>query len=102
MTIDMVFDAISTERAYQARRWGVRQWNGVFEEKKHTVGDFLVYMQDYLNETFHTAAREEGDEKALEVLRKVVTLGIACFEQHGIAARNPNTPCINGRDGLPA
>ncbi len=102
MTLDMVLDAIASERAYQARRWGNRRWNGTFEETKHSVGDFLVYMQDYLTEAFHDASREDGDEKALESLRKVVALGVACFEQHGISMRDSITPCINGRDGLSA
>ncbi len=102
MTIDMVFDAVVSERAYQARRWGKRQWNGIFEEDKHSVGEFLVYMKDYLDEAFRAATREASDEKALESLRKVVALGVACFEQHGVSMRSPTSPCFNGRDGLPA
>ena len=102
MNIDMVFDAIASERAYQVRRWGLRQWNGVFEEKKHSVGEFLVYIQDYLTEAFHAASREDGDDNTLESLRKVVAIGVACFEQHGVPMRDPNLPCINGRDGQPA
>ena len=102
MTIDMIFDAIASERAYQARRWGQRQWNGTFQEYKRTVGEFLVYMRHYLDQAFRMATCEDADEKTLESLRKVVALGVACFEQHGVPMRNLNTPCVNGRDGQPA
>lgn len=102
MNIDMIFDAIAGERAYQARRWGQRTWNGCFEEQSHSVGEFLVYMRDYLDEAGRAATREDGDEKTLDVLRKVVALGVACFEQHGVPLRDASLPCINGRDGQPA
>jgi hypothetical protein len=35
-------------------------------------------------------------------LRKVVALGVACFEQHGMPVRDPNTRCVNARDGMVA
>jgi hypothetical protein len=35
-------------------------------------------------------------------MRKVVALGIACFEQHGIAPRDLSAGVVNGHDGLPA
>ena len=62
----------------------------------------MVYMQDYLTEAFHQISRTNSDESALDTLRKVVTLGVACFEQHGVSERDLSVPIINGRDGKPA
>lgn len=77
-----VYDAIDSERDYQLVRWGIKG-----EDAKHSVGDFLTYMDDYLNEAKHRASREDGNSGALEVLRKVVALGVACMEQHGAPKR---------------
>ena len=99
---EKVVEAIKSEREYQLRRWGFRQANGVMIEAPHSVNDFLVYMQDYLTETFHEASRKSGNAAALESLRKVVTLGIACFEQHGVPRRKFELTVYNGRDNLPA
>lgn len=96
-----VFEAINSERVYQKKRWGLRYETSEgdeFRELDKTVGEFLVYMQDYLTEAFHDASRNDGEEKTLESLRKVVTLGVACLEQHGVKKR-PDSPVINGRDG---
>lgn len=101
MTPDLVFDIIVGERQYQARRWGEREWNGLFRERSQTVGEFLVYMKHYLDEAFMLASTEPGYEKTLDTLRKVVALGVACFEQHGVPPRD-NSHVINGRDGLSA
>src|SRR5271166_5775868 len=104
LTLDReaVFDAIDSERQYQMRRWGVRQSDGSFTEKDHSVCDWLVYMQNYLNAAMHRASREDGDDGTLEELRKVVTLGIACFEQKGIKSRDTSVLIINGRDNRQA
>lgn len=87
----MVYKAIDSERNYQLKRWGV---NG--EDAKHSVGDFLTYMDDYLSEAKHRASREDGDTGSLEVLRKVVALGVACMEQHGAPMR-ADQPVQSGR-----
>jgi hypothetical protein len=78
-----VVTALRTERQYQLRRWGIRQEDGSMVEPKHSLADFLVYMQDYMNETLHAASRQPGTQPALTSLRKVVTLAIAALEQRG-------------------
>jgi len=102
MTLDLILDAIVNERQYQARRWGTRHGLNRFEETQRSVPDFLVYMKTYLDDAFRSATTEVGDDKALEALRKVVALGVACFEQHGMPVRDPNTRCVNARDGMVA
>lgn len=99
-----VFEAIQSERDYQVRRWGVRQPDGSFKENEHTVGDFMGYMKYYLDEAFKEGSTKSGTEPALEALRKVITLGVACFEQHGVRPRLVTvlTSVINGHDGKPA
>jgi hypothetical protein len=95
---DEVFKALATERGYQLLRWGVKQPDGSLKENEHSVCDFIVYMQDYLTLAISEATQHSGDKYSLEQLRKVATLLVACFEQHGIELR-PSGPVINGHDG---
>ena len=96
-----VFDRLNDERDYQIRRWGVRQEDGTLIEAAHSVEEFLLYMQDYLTSAIHRISREPDAHGGLGEMRKVVTLGIACMEQHGAPCRDL-TNVTNGRDGLPA
>lgn len=102
-----VYVGLDGERAYQKRRWGERQPDGTMAEVGHPVTAYLVYMQHYLNEAVAAATTSNGDEAAMEDMRKVVALGVACFEQHGMPFRQlPPGNCvngvINGRDNKPA
>ena len=96
-----VFFAINTEREYQKRRWGKRT-NGTFAENPHTPAEFLTYMRHYLALADEAATMNSGDEVVLEMMRKVVAMGVACFEQNGVAPRDLNQPIVNGHDGQPA
>ncbi len=98
---DLIFAAIESERAYQVKRWGVRQSDGSFEEVPKSVGEFITYMQHYMSEATKAATTETGAFPTLEQLRKVVALGVACFEQHGIRFRE-EPDVINARDMLSA
>lgn len=100
-----IYKVIDGERRYQAGKWGadgsarteksvrypggttVCSEDGSIEQYK-TVGEFLTYMRHYLSLADKAASEEEGDLPALEVMRKVVTLGVACFEQHGVPPRS--------------
>jgi len=84
-----VYAAIDSERAYQDRRWntGTTTTGG-----QHSVTEFLVFMRDYIEEALHTVSRnaEPGaSEKALENVRKVTAMGVACMEQHAAPHRKP-------------
>ena len=98
---DKVFEALTSEREYQTKRWGYRQNDGSFKEPDHSVCDYMVYIKHYLAKAFAEASEKPGSGDALEMLRKVVTLGVACFEQHGVTPRNLDN-VVNARDGKPA
>lgn len=97
MDRDLVFAAVGSERAYQVKRWGVRQADGTFKEVPKSITDFIVYMQHYMTETTKAATTRAGADSALVMLRKVVALGVACFEQHGVPFRE-ESDVINARD----
>jgi hypothetical protein len=83
-----VYKAIDTERDYQAIRW-----NETTTPTKgfHTVTEFLVYMQDYTSEAIHQVSRNadpEATDLALNTIRKITALGVACMEQNGAPCRN--------------
>lgn len=99
MEINSVFDALHSERKYQKRRWGHRQPDGSMVETQHTTGNFICFMRHYLEQANSRLSTVSGEAAALEELRKVVTLGVACFEQHGINPRDLSKAVINGHDG---
>lgn len=81
------YSAIDGERAYQAKKWNESTTaSGGF----HSTTEFLVYMQDYVNEALHFVSRNadpEAQEFALHNVRKVAALGVACMEQNGVRFR---------------
>ena len=84
MTREEIYQVLEGEEDYQIKKWGENH------DKRHTIGDFLVYMEAYLNAakagyTFNSAP--EGAHLALDQMRKVVELGIACFKAHGVPER---------------
>lgn len=93
-----IFAAIEAERIYQVEEWGANgrrrtlPADNVFAgesgaERSRTVGEFLTYMRHTLTKADAEATEKAGDEAALNMLRKVVALGVACFEQHGCPPR---------------
>lgn len=79
MTRQEVYQVIDSERNYQDTKWG-----GLAHDSSHTVGDFIIYMEHYLNKAkkeYSTALYT--DEPALEELRKVTALGVALGEIFG-------------------
>lgn len=83
-----VYAAIDGERDYQEARKaseGSTSYNG-----SHTPEEFLIYMNDYLAEANHAAARVWGKDckpAILNILRKVTALGVACMEENGVVVR---------------
>lgn len=73
--------AIGTERTYQTQLWGTVQ------DRPHEVGAWLLLMQVHLAKATQKWASSNGDQEALEELRKVLALGFACAEQHGLPDR---------------
>jgi len=82
-----VYEAIDSERRYQDMRWNA---STTTTEGNHNVTEFLVYMRDYVEEALHYLSRNadpEATKFALNSVRKVATLGVACMEQNGAPQR---------------
>lgn len=80
-----VYSVIDGERAYQDSLSSTSETDG-----HHTVPEFILYMEDYIAEARSVASRTWGPEakiKALDIVRKVTALGVACMEQNGIVRR---------------
>ena len=78
-----VFDVLNGERKYQNHKDPTWQHEG-----KATVGEELLMMEEYLRLARTAWTTTAGDEQALEILRKVVGIGIRCFENHGVPVRH--------------
>jgi hypothetical protein len=76
------FESIQTERAYQDAKWGHHSQHG------HEVGAWLLLMQVHLAKAQAAWAGANNDKGALEELRKVLAIGVACGEQHGLPHRS--------------
>lgn len=85
---EWAYESIDTERHYQAVRWNeeTTETGG-----KHSVTEFLVFIQDYTNEALHVLTRNpepQATEEALHIVRKIAALGVACMEQNGSFPRS--------------
>ena len=76
-----IFDVISNERDYQDLKWTPDKHGN------HEVEAYLLYMEHYLSEARKSVSTTDGTEGALDSMRKVVALGVACFEKHGVPER---------------
>jgi len=87
-TRKVVYEVIDSERDYQDKKWGIHP---------ASTGSYLVFMQDYLTEAMHQFTRQSGEIagwQALDTIRKVTALGVACMEQNGAYYRE-NEPNWN-------
>lgn len=76
-----VYYIIDGERDYQDSKWGPQH------DSRHEVEAYVLYMENYLSEARKNLSTNGGVELGLDTLRKVVALGVACFEQHGVPER---------------
>ena len=71
-----VFDDIADEMDYQKENWEL--------DDVISLEQWLVYIEDYVNEAKHTLTRDDGDEaqdKAKEAIKKVAALAAAALSQ---------------------
>lgn len=85
MTRADVCQAIDAERAYQDGKWGTPQ------SHPHEVGAWLLIMEHLLAKARAAWVGSRGDRPALNELRQVVAVGVACLEQHGCPPREPRS-----------
>lgn len=82
-----VYKVIDGERTYQDNKWGDKS-----HDNSHEVEAWILYMEHNLVKARIAISTQAGSQGGLEHLRKVVALGIACFEVHGVPERTlPNT-----------
>ena len=80
------FHAINTERAYQeAQRGNAKRHEG--EPLVMTVGEYIVCMEKCMNDAREAWYKPDGNPAALNFLRKVAGLAVACMEHHGAPER---------------
>lgn len=84
-----VLAAVIGERSHQDRKWGTIQ------QHPHEVGGYITLMRKLLNDAEVAWSTSRGDAGALDELRKVVAVGVACFEQHGVPSRTSKQPAMN-------
>lgn len=80
-TQQQVFDSIATERQHQDLVWGPPC------DRPHEVGAWLALMDVHLQRAKEHWASAPNDINALRCLRKVLAIGVACGEQHGLPVR---------------
>lgn len=81
-----VYEAIDSERNYQDRKWGT------YKDHPHEVGGWLLLMQKKLNDAIKAWSENNNDYKALCEIGKVLAIGVACGEQHGLPGRSQYQP----------
>ncbi len=83
-----VYEAIDSERDYQNSKFNEETTTS---KGQHTVSEWILFMEDYLQEARNIASRgfsPQADQEALHVIRKVTGMGVACMEQNGASKRH--------------
>jgi hypothetical protein len=73
-----VYRVINGERDYQDSKWSPE-----FDDSKWSIGDWLIFIQRYVNE----AESKLGYPAALDSIRKIAGLAVACMEYNGAPER---------------
>ena len=69
-----VYKLIDKERDYQNSKW-----DGDHSDSSHSIADWILFMEDHLAKAKKHIYMLEP-EFALEQIRKVTALGVACME----------------------
>ncbi len=85
MNRSLVFEAVNSERDFQDRKWGT------VDRHPHEVGGWITIMRKLLGDAEAAWASSAGDRSALEEIRKIIAVGVACCEQHGVTTRSKFT-----------
>jgi hypothetical protein len=83
MKREQVYEAIDTERAFQDFKWGS------IDEHPHEVGAWLTILHGLIHKAQIAWSESNGDVRALQYIRKIAGVAVACSEQHGIKRRSP-------------
>lgn len=75
-------NAIVEERNYQDNRWSSSSSMG-----HHETGAYITFLQRYLTEAT-LAITKDNEQSALNAIRKIGALAVACMEDNGVVNRN--------------
>lgn len=78
---EVVYSVIDGERDYQDKKWGT------VHARPKQVGAWLTLMRHLLTEAEAKWATSHGDTEALDIIRKLSAVTVACQEQHGAITR---------------
>lgn len=92
LTRNDVFSAVDEERKFQDQKWGT------LTESPHEVGSWLIIMRQLLNDAEQAYSSQREDIHALDEIRKVVAVGVACMEQHGVPPRRLKEPTDSSKE----
>lgn len=81
MNREDVYDIVDSERCYQDERWAGH---------KHEVGAHLTLLRSYMREAEEAWVFNNGDRLALQSIRKIAGIAVACMEEHGAEHRELN------------
>jgi len=96
-----VYAALDGERDYQEEKWNE---NTTASAGRHSVGEFVVFMDNYLHEAkaqLSRMAEPAATEAALNTIRKITAMGVACMEQNGAPQREFDGPVKHVRTERP-
>lgn len=82
-----VYQAIDSERDYQAKKWVTNNPAG---EHFHSPEDWCVYIEDYISEAKHLLARDYTQNAypaVSDIFRKVAAMLVCAMEQLGVENR---------------
>jgi len=86
LTRQHVYELIDGEREYQDKRWTIETGARVV----HSPEEWLVYIEDYVNEAKHIMSREAYgicEPKAMSIMRKIAAMAVCAMEQNGSTPR---------------
>lgn len=84
MSRAQVYGLINGERTYQDTKWAK-------PAHCHSATEYLVYIRHHTNKGLDRVSVEDGEQGALEQLRKIAALAVAAMEEHGAPKRRkPN------------
>lgn len=87
-----VYAAIDSERRFQDLKWGTIQ------DHPHEVGAWITLMRKLLADAEAAWCGANNDVAALREIRKVIAVGVACCEQHGVEDRFLHTKVLEEED----
>lgn len=82
MDRNKVYELIDSERRYQDLKWGA------IEQHPHEVGSWILILSAHVRDAMEAWGSAPNDHQALEEVRKIASIAVACMEQHGARPRH--------------